>query len=455
MLKAAIKFIPVYFLTILFACAVKSETVEGQPNILLFTIDACRPDHLSCYGYTRNTTPNIDKLIKKGVLFTHAFSQSAWTTPGMISIFTSLYPPAHAVDAKGKTLKEDVLTLPEVLKRNGYAVPVLPRFIDIPNYWHLGFDGVDKEQFQGKEGEDLLKLLEAYKDRKFFIWYHYHGLHLPYNPPDPYDEIFTKNDNKSSDTESVSIVKRQSVIKHGSAIFNANDENTVIALYDGQIRQLDDYIKQLTERMKEWDIFDNTIIIITSDHGEELFEHGFLGHASTSLNAKLYDEIIRIPLIILWPKKLKHTVINNYVQQIDIMPTIIDLLGLPVPDGLQGNSLLPFMQDKSLDNVKPAPAHNEQRAVFCETILGGYQSTEEMKKIRLRCIRTERWKLIYTNTSPGSFSKENLNNDKGKFELYDLKSDPGEQNNVVEKHPDIVNELKRCMGGWVDGCMSK
>ena len=110
------------------------------------------------------------------------------------------------------------------------------------------------------------------------------------------------------------------------------------------MKQLDDYMGQLTEKMKKWGILDNTVIIVTSDHGEELFEHGFIGHASTSLNAKLYDEIIHIPLIIWWPKKLKHRVVDELVQQIDIMPTILDMLGLLPSEGLQGYSLLPSIQ---------------------------------------------------------------------------------------------------------------
>ena len=299
-------FIVMYFLVFLFVFESRSEAKEDLPNILLFTVDACRPDHFGCYGYSRNTTPNIDKLARDGVLFTHAFSQSAWTTPGMISIFTSLYPPTHGVDAKDRTLKDDVLTLPRVLKGNRYVVPVLPKFVDIPNYWHLGFDVVDKERFSGEEGEDLLKLLEAYKDQRFFIWYHYHGLHLPYNPPNPYDKIFQEDifGGVSAETEAVALVKAKSVIKNGSVSFNSTERKVVVALYDGQVRQLDDYMKQLIERMKKWGILDNTVIIVTSDHGEELFEHGFIGHASTSLNAKLYDEIIHIPLIIWWPKKL-------------------------------------------------------------------------------------------------------------------------------------------------------
>ncbi|MFN3533354.1 MAG: sulfatase [Candidatus Brocadia sp.] len=432
-----------------------SEAREDLPNILLFTIDACRPDHFGCYGYTRNTTPNIDKLAGEGVLFTQAFSQSAWTTPGMISIFTSLYSPTHGVDAKGKTLGEDILTLPGVLKRNGYAVPVLQRFVDIPNYWHLCFDTVDKEQFHGEEGEDLLGLLEAYKKGKFFIWYHYHGLHLPYNPPAPYDRIFLGNTvpEPSSDSETVLMVKKKSVIKYGSINFTDADKKTVVALYDGQLRQLDDYVGRLIEKMKDWGILGNTLIILTSDHGEELLDHGFIGHASTSLNAKLYDEIIHIPLILWWPRKLNHRVINKLVQQVDIMPTILDMLGLPVPEGLQGSSLLPLMHGKTLCDSQPAQRNFGKEKVFCETILGGYQSTKEMEKIKLRCIRTKDYKLIYTNIPSHALSREGSNSET--YELYDLKRDPKEEKNIAEKRPDIVKELQKELFQWIEATIPK
>ena len=423
-----------------------AETIgDSMPNVLLFTIDACRPDHFGCYGYSRNTTPNIDKLAREGALFTHAFSQSAWTTPGMISIFTSLFPPTHGVDAKTCTLKDDVVTLPKILKEHGYAAPVLPRFVDIPNYWHLGFDVVDKERFQGVEGEDLLKLLEAYKDRRFFVWYHYHGLHLPYNPQKPYDTIF-RNDvagGAPAETEAVALVKAKSVIRNGSVRFTGAEEKAVVALYDGQIRQMDDYVGQLTQQMKQWGILDNTVIIMTSDHGEELFEHGFIGHASTSLNAKLYDEVIRIPLIVVWPKKLTHKVVHSQVHQIDIMPTILDLLGLSIPGGLQGNSLLSLMKDNAVRDSRSVPAQGGRKMVFCETILGGFQSTKEMEEIRLRCVRTNEWKLIYTNASPDGLSGD-------RYELYDLKNDSKEAKNVIERYPAVAGELRQKLFQWIN-----
>lgn len=439
-------FIVMCFLIFLFGLESRTEAKEGMPNILLFTVDACRPDHFGCYGYSRNTTPNIDKIASEGVLFTRAFSQSAWTTPGMISIFTSLYPPTHGVDAKDRTLKDGVLTLPKVLNGNGYVVPVLPKFVDIQNYWHLGFDAVDKERFSGEEGEDLLKLLEAYKDQRFFIWYHYHGLHLPYNPKSPYDKIFQEDVScgMPAETESITLVKAKSVIKNGSVSFNSVERKAVIALYDGQIRQLDDYMGVLIEKMKQCGILDNTILIITSDHGEELFEHGFIGHASTSLNAKLYDEIIHIPLIIRWPKKVKHKIVDDLVQQIDITPTILDMLGIPPPEGLHGYSLLPPIQGK--------PANNS-RSVFCETILGGFQSTKEMEDIRLRCVRTKEWKLINTSAPASNVSSGGLND--GKYELYNLSNDPKEEKNIFENHPEIAKELKKKLFLWIETTASK
>ena len=398
---------------------------ESMPNVLLVTIDACRPDHLSCYGYKRNTTPNIKKLANQSVLFTNAFSQSAWTTPAMISIFTSLYPFTHNVDYRGKHLMENVVTLPKVLKKNGYAVPVLPRFVNIPNYWYLGFDVVKDNKFTVSREEELPELIEEYKDQRFFIWYHYNGVHLPYNPPHPYDKMFlTDNDLKMMcESKALSLIKNKVIIKHNTVDFRAEDKHPIIALYDAQLRQLDDYIGHLVERMKFWDILENTIIIITADHGEELLDHGFVGHASTSLNATLYDEIIRIPLIIRYPKKLRKKKINAHVQQIDLMPTIIELLGVSLPNNLHGNSLLPLIEGKSAGNSMP---------VYCESNKGGYQTTENMKGVKIRCIRTEHWKLIST-TNVG----------KERYELYDLMLDPAEKENVIIKYPNVAAKLKK------------
>ncbi len=408
----------------LFFCPL-SYAREDTPNIILLTADACRPGNMSCYGYVRKTTPNIDRLAKDGVLFTNAFSQSAWTTPGLISIFTSLYPFTHNVEARGDSLNDNVLALPEILKKNGYAVPVYQWLINIPNYQNLGFDVLDKEKFCFSRDEELVKLIEAYKERKFFIWYHYKSTHLPYNPVPPYDTMFQGEVVKSEIEESsgLALVKKKSVVKYGTVEFKDGDRDKILSLYDGEIKRFDDYVGRLLEKLETSGLLNNTILIITSDHGEELLEHGFVGHASTSLNAKLYDELIRIPLIIWYPEKFKQKKIESYVQQIDIMPTLMDVIGLQIPDNFQGHSLLPQIRGELEKFSSP---------VYCQTNKGGYQSTEEMKKIKLRCIRTKEWKLIST-TSPEEVI----------YELYNLINDPDEKVNVVKQYPLIANGLKK------------
>ena len=131
-------------------------------------------------------------------------------------------------------------------------------------------------------------------------------------------------------------------------------------------------------------------------------------------------------------KKIKHRIVDELVQQIDIMPTILDMLGLPPSEGLQGYSLLPSIQGNPANNLRP---------VFCETILGGYQSTKEMEEIRLRCVRTKEWKLIYTKTPTSNVSSGGL--DDGKYELYNLSSAPKEERNIFENHPEVAKELKK------------
>ena len=155
-------------------------------------------------------------------------------------------------------------------------------------------------------------------------------------------------------------------------------------------------------------------------------------------------KVIHIPLIIWWPKKLKHKKVDELVQQIDIMPTTLDLLDLPTPTGMQGRSLLPLIQDASNDKTCSSIVNFEQRTIFCETILGGFQSTKELEQTKLRCVRTKEWKLIYTN---------GLNGDK--YELYDLRNDPKEEKNVVEKNPEIVKELKEKLFRWIEAANQK
>lgn len=401
-----------------------SEQINKNLNVLLFSIDSFRPDHLSCNGYNKNTTPTIDGIAKNGLVFNNAIGQSAWTTPGMLSIFTSLYPHSHKVNARGESLDPDINALPKALKAHGYSTPAFSYLIQDPNYHNLGFEPAPDHIFKGTTVEELFTLLDIYKNKTFFIWYHNKYIHLPYKVDPPYDRLLSKRDENSSSKMSSGLlaVQNKVIVKNGSVTFDEGDKQTVEELYDANLKKLDDTILRLLNKLKELNLEKNTLLIITADHGEELLDHGFVGHASTSLSAKLYDEIIHIPLIFYLPGTLNAKSFDTQVQQIDIFPTVFDILNLDIPDKLEGQSLLKLM------NSKVRPWHE---LALSETNKGGYQSTEEMKKIIVTSLRTPEWKLICTN-----------NQNKKQYELYNLKKDPGEKSNVHSSYPHISSTME-------------
>lgn len=404
-----------------------SSKLHEDVNVLLFTVDSLRPDHLGCYGYKRNTTPKLDALASTGVVFDQAIAQSAWTSPGLISILTSLYPHSHKVEAQGQSIDKGTITLPKILKKNGYVCPAFSYLIGYPNNYHLGFEAAPEHIYKGRSLDDLFKLLEIYKDDKFFIWYHDKSIHLPYRPTYPYNKFLSqdleeKNSNMSS---GLLAVMNKGVVKKGTVKFEKDDKQKVLELYDAIVRRLDDRISSLITKLEELKLLNNTLVIITADHGEELLDHGFVGHASTSLSAKLYDEVIRIPLIFLLPGHLSPQTINNQVQQIDIFPTILDILNITIPSSLQGRSLMPLMRKQKQDWPEYA---------LSRSISGGYQTPEEMKDIFLISLRTSEWKLICKK-----------NKEDREYELYNLKDDPKEIKDIIGDYPNIFSNLKSVM----------
>jgi arylsulfatase A-like enzyme len=229
----------------------------------------------------------------------------------------------------------------------------------------------------------------------------------------------------SNISSGLSAVQNNVIVRSGTVEFEDGDDQIISELYDENVKRLDDDIALLVKRLKELKLSDRTLLIITSDHGEELLDHGFVGHASTSLNAKLYDEIIHIPLIFFLPNYLTPKTICKQVQQIDIFPTILDILNINIPDALQGHSMLDLMKCER-------PVWSE--LAISETNKGGYQSTEEMKDIILTSLRTPEWKLICTD-----------NKGVMGYELYHLIDDPGEKDNVYKDHPDVLTRLQSLM----------
>lgn len=406
----------------------KSRYSVNPPNIILVTIDALRPDHMSCYNYQRNTTPFIDKLAKEGIIFTQAISNASWTVPSMPSMFTSTYPHVHRVYTHGQRIDPTIPTLAEMLKAKGYVTKaVLNRgFKDIKGI-ERGFD-VFYFTFTATDMTQMAKKwLAEEKKEPFFLWLHYNDVHGPYNPPPPYDKIYL---GKLSDEEvkneyfwvkspySMPIQVAENRLTH-------KDLEYYISQYDGAIRFIDEQIKELYISLELLALSKNTVFIITADHGESLGEHkNYFCHGA------LYDEVLNIPLIIrydtLFPKVSR---INDQVQSIDILPTILDIVGVRKNKYIKGESLLPLIKGEE---------RKRDSYVFLEHI------RPDRNFIQL-AIRTKNWKLIQEMDLTG---KNKI------FELYDLRNDKKELFNIAGVNNKIFKILKEKIDDWDKVVMS-
>ena len=399
-------------------------------NVIVITVDCLRPDRLSCYGYERETTPRIDQLAGEGAVFTSMYAQAPWTGPGVVSTLTGLYPAVHGVDAGGHTVPESVVTMMDLFRDNGYSVPDLCYLTVDPTFQNLGAEPVEDINVAALgESKAINRWINLHHREPFCIWYHYRQTHLPYNPPQEYRVFPPADDPDAVPPPEIQTVQKEVIIPYGTVTFSEESRPWLDALYDAQLRELDGFITGLRYRLALHHLLKHTLIVITADHGEELLEHGFVGHGSTAVHSTMFDEVLHIPLVIYGPRVVpKGLTLDVMAQQVDILPTVCELVGLPVPAGVQGRSLVPAMRGEPLDDVP----------VFAETVEGGYQAKEDMKSTWLRSVRTREWKLIH-KLSPGGDS----------FDVYDLTEDPGEVRNVFAGRPAVAGKLLTQLARWV------
>lgn len=410
-----------------------TRRLPSDINVILLTIDSIRPDHLGCYGYKRMTSPNIDGMADNGQLFRRAFSQSAWTIPGIMSILTSLQPPVHRVEQRGDMLNPAITTLLDCFREAGYTVPNICFLLTIPEFSTIRVGPPEEKYFSDKDDEELLRWLDDNHQSKFFLWYHYRGVHLPYKAKKDARSVFLPAFPPEEELSSgiKAVLSDAAVVPVGTAEFEESDRPYLEGLYDAEIKELDTFVGKLYSSLRGYDLLEKTLIVITADHGEELLDHGFVGHASTMRAATLYDEVIRIPLIMSLAGYMpKQREIYEQVQQIDMMPTILDIAGIPIPPGVQGRSLAPLFLDQKEENESSVP-------VFAETVYGGFQATEEMAKTRWRCVRTDAWKFIEIEGPTGKA-----------FQLYDLLSDPKELQSVYGEKALKTPFLEMLLAEW-------
>lgn len=382
-------------------------------NVIIFILDAVRPDHLSCYGYERNTSPNIDNLAQNGVIFYSAVTAAPWTLPSHMSIFTGLYPSecGYNTDVMNRNimhqvgfprLKSELLTLAEYLSSSGYATAAItgggmlkPEYNFDQGFRY--FEHQNKDKSIVNQISSMSKLIEKYKDNKFFILLHTYETHCPYS-----HKVFN-------------IPK------------NATSAEKAISAYDSGIRYTDNQIGLVIEQLKKENIYDDSLVIIMSDHGENfskdligIEEDNYCGSHGTTL----YDTELKIPLIFSGGAiDAKQKNIHDQVRTVDLMPTILDFLGIESMHPIQGRSILSLIDGKSLP---PIAAYSEGIRAIGKTTVNKYS------------IRTLKYKLILNIANPGG-STDAIGTS---YEFYNLVSDPLETTDIQKEQPSSFNKFK-------------
>ncbi len=396
-----------------------------RPNVILIAADALRADRLGCYGYGRKTSPALDDFGREAVLFENAVSQAPWTLPSFASLFTSLYPSFHGTTDTDTRLVPGLPALSVLLSRAGYTTmaSVQNQFI-FPRY---GFaDGFDF--FFGPRGETEDQLsrtrewLGSGPRRPLFLFYHLLIPHAPYEAPAPFAGAFRDGRPPVVDASN----KGLKALEERRRPPSPAEFRDLVDLYDERVLYLDSLVGGLLADLKRRGLYDDSLIIFLSDHGEQFLDHGLLMHAHT-----LYQEEVRIPLIIKWPRGRGPAGlrVGSRVLGIDVAPTILEALEIAPPAEMQGRSLRPATTGKEI--------HDD--VVFAELNFLG---------------RTAAFKgpFKYIVTDPAVYAAGTKNHNLKRHrahpletleEIYDLERDPGEKTNIIARRPDLAGMFRR------------
>ncbi len=399
--------------------AVESVAAEAdpdlrRPNILLYLIDTLRADHLGLYGYPRPVSPQIDAFATEATVFDDAVAQSSWTRASMASIFTSLWPLQHATNRRGDVLAPEAVTLAELLSEAGYQTVAFAKNQNIfPTFgFSQGFEKFNAMWAKGKSQKINLKVEKWLKthdgDRPFFLYLHTVDPHVPYLPPEGFKYEFAKRSNDDL------TLKRPPGPKIWDELESDQQERILahlLDLYDGEIAYNDSTFGRLLEILREGSVYEETVIILLSDHGEEFQDHGNWQHGRN-----LFVENLHVPLLIRFPDMGHGVRVKQRVQHIDLMPTLLDYLGLGAPEFLEGTSFLNWVSDpdEPVDEV-PGP-------VYSFLHLDGLPNVSVIEGD---------WKLVQ-NLSKGEIAWTNL---------FNRVDDPGETRSRVLERPILASYL--------------
>lgn len=392
----------------------------AQPwNVLLYVIDTLRADHLGVYGYQRSTSPRIDALGRESTVFTRVTAQSSWTRPSVGSIMTGLGPFEHGALRLNDRLRPEALTLAEILRRHGYATAGFVTNVNVSR--EFGFDrGFEKYVYLPESEErpsmhvpadELHRALDPWlrgrDERPFFLYVHATDPHTPYTPgPQALERIKIEHPQASLLGQPAAL---QRMIDDPKQISAANLAY-VASLYDAEISFVDAHFGRLLDTLKSLGIYDRTLIVLTSDHGEEFYEHEGFEHGRT-----LYQEQLAVPLLIRWPGRPAARS-ACHAQHVDILPTILTAVGIVPPPSVDG---------RSLDGT----GSDEEREAYSQTSL--------RREVELTALTTLRFKAIRRVSSQDE-----------RIEVFDLDADPQEESDLSTQHPIRSGYARQSLERW-------
>lgn len=426
------------FALLLAGCNRRDETPtappeDQRPNVIWFSIESLRADHIGCYGYERDTTPNLDALAAAATRYPDAHSVTSWTLASHATMFTGLYPTAHRVTEPDSKLSDAHTTVAEALAAAGYdtmAAVSGPYFRRAHNM-QQGFARYDDSPITPADANasadvtnpameaSITAMLRERKgaNKPFFLFGYFWDPHSHYIPPPPYDTMFVPPDAEPIPWKQIQYSPAFQLGKHISKAQLLYQ----IAQYDGEIRCTDEVVGRILRLLHDLDLWDNTAVIITADHGEEFYDHGHNSHKNT-----LYVESIHVPLVVKLPHQTEAVVDDRTVNLIDLFPTVLELAGISIDSPQTGQSLLqPARTDR--------PIFHELHTFWSfKRKSTGEKWTESDQWY---AVRRGRYKLVNVET-------------KNRWELYDIIIDPREQHPLGAEAAETLGELQGELESW-------
>ena len=403
--------------------------------VVLVTVDTLRADFVSFAGYPQPTTPHLESLAREGTWFSHAFAPSSWTAPSMASLFTGVYPTSHGVQQGGKdpetgevvvpVLADPLTTLAESMRDAGYRTIGTPsnRLLAKDRGFAQGFDtypdqapfieankvnNIVRRQLRAAFGEDWRN---TWREDKVFLWIHYYDPHLPWPPHPKLAPKFAPDYDSPLDAFPTNQNAKQLAKRFPDP--DAEDVRRFRAMYAQDVRFFDEQFKLLSRELGLED--PDVTLFVTSDHGEEIFEHGGLSHGNT-----LFDDVVRVPLLARWPARWTHPGSSNaLVNLLDVHATILDVAGIPAPEHAQGQSLRPILEGDA--------------SSLTDAILFEVDPPLDPSRPNQIGVTDGRWKLVATQTPERPLG------------LYDLTTPLDQRTDVSQEHPAEVARLEQLM----------